>query len=405
MVKVIILHIYQVFLKIPIMCFIMSSGFFFFTFRSCTKIMGNDSCAENKTLQLNCDVFANTSTLEGDYLSMLAAHVQIRYLVLGFYMATFVFGFIGNTLVIYIVAHFESERIKSVANYYIWNLAFADLLFVLSLPLFCWSTFVGHWPFSGVFGDISCKLAYTCRDITKFASAWTLVALSIDRCLASFHNKKTLRTIKLGKIVIAGIWLSCAVTSTHYFVFAKIVAKSCKLDNDRYLFAWTLSQLILGLLLPSIGIYVSYCILWCKIRQRRLERPGSRISIYSRSSRCMTRTVFVIVLAFTLCQTPYHITQIIHVTKNSIEETIIIFRSSQTMLYLNAVSQILVFFSSCCNPIIYGLLNNNYSEYISHLSGLYMNYTLPLIKWFINQFDIWFYNHMISHVLIHVCSI
>ena len=35
---------------------------------------------------------------------------------------------------------YYSKNKSSVANYYIWNLALADQLYVLALPLFCWAT-------------------------------------------------------------------------------------------------------------------------------------------------------------------------------------------------------------------------------------------------------------------------
>ena len=57
------------------------------------------------------------------------------------YLLTFVVGFTGNTLVLYVVGRFPVIRRKSVANYYIWNLALADELYVLALPLFCWATY------------------------------------------------------------------------------------------------------------------------------------------------------------------------------------------------------------------------------------------------------------------------
>jgi len=57
------------------------------------------------------------------------------------YLLTFVVGFTGNTLVLYVVGRFPVVRRKSVANYYIWNLALADELYVLALPLFCWATY------------------------------------------------------------------------------------------------------------------------------------------------------------------------------------------------------------------------------------------------------------------------
>lgn len=44
-------------------------------------------------------------------------------------------------MVLYVVGRFPVVRRKSVANYYIWNLAMADLLYVLALPLFCWATY------------------------------------------------------------------------------------------------------------------------------------------------------------------------------------------------------------------------------------------------------------------------
>ena len=56
------------------------------------------------------------------------------------YLLTFVVGFTGNTLVLYVIGRFPVVRRKSVANYYIWNLALADDLYVLALPLFCWAT-------------------------------------------------------------------------------------------------------------------------------------------------------------------------------------------------------------------------------------------------------------------------
>ena len=56
---------------------------------------------------------------------------DVRSITLGLYLVTFVFGLVGNTLVIYVIAKYRKIRSRSVSNYYIWNLAFADELFVL----------------------------------------------------------------------------------------------------------------------------------------------------------------------------------------------------------------------------------------------------------------------------------
>ena len=65
----------------------------------------------------------------------------VKLVMIVSYLLTFVVGFTGNTLVLYVVGRFPVVRRKSVANYYIWNLALADELYVLALPLFCWATY------------------------------------------------------------------------------------------------------------------------------------------------------------------------------------------------------------------------------------------------------------------------
>ena len=96
--------------------------------------MDNTTLLDNSSLTY---MVTNDSDYYVYLMSLQSAQKQMRYVTIFFYLATFVFGCVGNCLVIYIIGYFSSERVKSVANYYIWSLAFADLLFVLSLPLFC----------------------------------------------------------------------------------------------------------------------------------------------------------------------------------------------------------------------------------------------------------------------------
>ena len=307
---------------------------------------------------------------------------KIKYITLVFYMLTFVFGLAGNSLVIYIIWHFKKVRIKSVANYYIWNLAFADELFILSLPLFCWATFTDRWPLSGgIMGTISCKMAYIIRDINKFSSIFLLVALSLDRCLASFHTLGSLRTNTIGKWVCIFIWISCALIATPYLLYAQTIVThsgtSCRLawplkktqeQGFPYLEFWTYFQLLVGLLLPSTMILASYIVLYTRLRKIQRRHDNSSVK---RPSKKMTQTVLVVVVTFILCQTPYHVLQII--AQGKVEKVQEYSTRGQrylppqweitTFVYLNLVSQFLVFVSSCCNPIIYGLLNENYRKY------------------------------------------
>ncbi len=85
----------------------------------------------------------------------------------------------------------------------------------------------------------------------------------------------------------------------------------------------------------------------------------------------MTQTVIAIVVTFILCQTPYYVMQIISLKKAELatkhrQATGNLYwptrKEVTTFVYANAVAQILVFISSCVNPVIYALLNENFSK-------------------------------------------
>jgi len=132
------------------------------------------------------------------------------------YLLTFAVGVSGNALVLYVIIAHRQLRYKSVANYYIGNLALADISFVATLPLFCWNTYTSDWPF----GDFACKLAYSVHDGVRLVGVFTLVALSVDRYVASYYNLGHCRTVTVGRVICAGVWLSFAIMTTPYWLYA-----------------------------------------------------------------------------------------------------------------------------------------------------------------------------------------
>nr|AKQ63036.1 orphan G-protein coupled receptor 26 [Platynereis dumerilii] len=301
---------------------------------------------------------------EGPYLN----DETPRYVFLVANLVIFVFGLLGNALVIYIIALFAKVRNKSVANYYIWNLAFADILCIAALPLFGYNTFTSHWPFGSVF----CKIGYVLRDINKFTSVFTLVALSVDRYLATFHSMAYLRTIQVGKIICTVVWAISFIIATPYLLFAQTTVHpkgtiSCRLiwpssPDAIYMEFWTYFQLVVGLLLPFTIIIGSYVLLIRRFRKLVKLQAKSRIR---RSGRKMTQTVIAVVLTFLFCQAPYHAVNIANIRmkeRYGEEQT----RPSQEAMrlytYINGLAQVLVYISSCCNPVIYALLNENFRK-------------------------------------------
>lgn len=304
---------------------------------------------------------------------------SLSYTVIAFYILTFICGSVGNSFVIYIIGHFRKIRIKSVANYYIWNLAFADLIFVLSLPFFCWSTYTHGWPFRGILGNVSCKMAYVVRQTTQFTSVFTVVVLSIDRLIATYHNLGYLRSLPSGKLMCLLIWIISGLLSSHYGVFASAIETPdkrviCKVQwpnsavgSHLYLISWTIVQMTFGLILPSVIIYSSYGSLHHRLKNINARREQSR---FTRSSRKMAQTILAVAVTFTLCHVPYYVMQIIHAIQ-SVRLTGISQKADCHLpnkdivlltVYLNALAQIMIFIASCANPFIYGLCNDNFRK-------------------------------------------
>ena len=74
--------------------------------------------------------------------------------------------------------------------------------------------------------------------------------------------------------------------------------------------------------------------------------------------------VLAVVGIFVACQLPYHVMELwsLEVREGAQKPTI---EYTIAFMYFNTLAQILVFISSCCNPIVYGIFNKNYSELIA----------------------------------------
>jgi len=90
----------------------------------------------------------------------------------------------GNGIVIYIVLAYQ--RMQTVTNLFIVNLAIGDILMAaLCIPFtFVSNLLLQYWPF----GSIMCVIVCYSQAVTVFISAYTLVAISIDRYEFNFKH-------------------------------------------------------------------------------------------------------------------------------------------------------------------------------------------------------------------------
>ena len=90
---------------------------------------------------------------------------------------------LGNGFIIYIVL--KEKRMQTVTNLFILNLAIGDILMAaLCIPFtFVADLMLHYWPF----GSFMCVIVGYSQAVTVFISAYTLIAISIDRYIKVIH--------------------------------------------------------------------------------------------------------------------------------------------------------------------------------------------------------------------------
>lgn len=125
-------------------------------------------------------------------------------------------GFIGNVLVILTYAFYK--RTKSMTDVYLLNVAIADVLFVVALPLIIFSEQSG-WAL----GNWSCKLLRGVYSINLYSGILLLACISLDRYLAIVQARRSFRfrssMLVYSYIICAVVWLLAFLLTLPTFIF------------------------------------------------------------------------------------------------------------------------------------------------------------------------------------------
>uniref|UniRef100_A0A8C1WM08 G-protein coupled receptors family 1 profile domain-containing protein n=1 Tax=Cyprinus carpio TaxID=7962 RepID=A0A8C1WM08_CYPCA len=243
------------------------------------------------------------------------------------FFATFVVGFIGNGLVIFLTGC----RMKTTINS-IWflNLAIADFIFMLSSIIDHLSVLVLGWNYYETFSYLTLNLS---------ASIFFLVVISLDRCLCTWMVvwAKNKRTLLKAKIICIIVWVSSIGCSIPSFMF--------DMSTSLVTYNFTLCFLIPFLIIASSYIAIG-------IRIKRLKRVKQLRSY---------RVIITIILAFFICWFPCHVCNFYLVT---VVENNWSYNPMITKVFLTAmiVSFYLVYLNSCLNPILYVFMCDEYKK-------------------------------------------
>ena len=178
----------------------------------------------------------------------------IRNVKLGFYIASVIVGFIGNTLVIAVISGKTNKR--SVYDLFILNLGIADLSFIVFfMPLYIYE------HLSSIYKTLFyCRLVQPLLTIFYFLSIFTIGSMAIHRCRLITNPYKRKMRKRGAYLWIAAIWISSFIIVLPLSIVAKAEDGYCvenwpSMDHRK---AYTLALFLLQFLLPLLTIAAAY---------------------------------------------------------------------------------------------------------------------------------------------------
>ncbi|CAL1605746.1 unnamed protein product [Knipowitschia caucasica] len=267
-------------------------------------------------------------------------------------------GLTGNTAVIYMIL--KAPKMKTVTNMFILNLAIADDLFTLVLPINIAEHLLRYWPF----GEVLCKIILSIDHYNIFSSIYFLTVMSIDRylvVLCTVRSKRMpYRTYRAAKIISLCVWVLVILIVMPFTVFASVYSpnddrKSCVLSfpspENLWFKASRIYTLILGFAIPVSTICILYTMMLYKLRNMRLN---SNAKALDKAKKKVTIMVFIVLAVCLFCWTPFHLSTIVALTTD--------LPTTPLLIGISYFITSLSYANSCLNPFLYAFLDDSFRK-------------------------------------------
>ena len=253
----------------------------------------------------------------------------------------FLLGVPGNIAVIILRPNWQN--MSSLSQSLMLNLAFSDLLTLLTLPLWIYSVLFG-WTF----GLVTCKLLAYLLYCSVYGSMLTVTALSVQRYLQVVQLQKWFDQEGRKRMLVL-LWLIAMVMSIPSLVVRQLTPyqhwTTCRphYSSPAQQMAVLLSEVLSGFASITVVLF-SYISLHRKVNQAALfNNPQT------------TRLVTSIIVTFFILWMPLHITNTLGVAAISLNNDSLL----KYWIYSWNIVLALVFVNSSLNPLLYAFASRN----------------------------------------------
>lgn len=307
------------------------------------------------------DMFSNITRTTAGNISQESTEININMYMKSFKLALYAIIFlvsaIGNILVCVII--FRKRRMKTVTNYFILNLAFADL----TLTLICipFDIPVQEMNYRWPYGSFMCNILYPLQTMSLFASVFTLTAVSLTRYWAILHPLRRQLSITNAKWVIVIIWLLSIVPVSPYISVLSVDEETGWCDEhwgDRHSRKiYTVALFIAEYAVPLSIIGAAYISIGRELGKKKSAQENKFLqNAQNEEASKVIRMLVAVTILFAVCVLPTNIMWLWLDFGNAEQFT--------HFWELVAFCNILTFANSAANPVCYTITNANYRKEI-----------------------------------------
>ncbi|KPI93804.1 Orexin receptor type 2 [Papilio xuthus] len=362
---------------------------------------------ENSTKDFSLNEEFPNSTIGDDADSFIEDEyifdrTDVRAIFITLYTIVFCCCFFGNLLVILVVT--LSRRLRSITNFFLANLAVADLC----VGVFCvFQNLTIYLIPSWVFGDFLCKMYQFVHSLSYTASIFILVVICTERYFAIIHPitcKQILTSTRL-RLVILGVWITSAAYSAPKFIWVETITNNLGdghteticiqhrmkynseiFDMVNFVLLYVIPLCIMTVLYAriAVGLWQSshglqqmghtQCCGAQKNASATTNKSGSskknsknqegrncyHLSHLSRNvlraRRGVVRMLIVVVLTFAVCNLPFHARKMWQYWSTGYQGT------SDFSALLTPLTFLITYFNSGINPLLYAFLSKNFRK-------------------------------------------
>lgn len=286
-------------------------------------------------------------------------------------------GLVGNLIVcIVIVRH---PLMHTATNYYLFNLAVSDMVYLLFGLPFEILLFWHQYPW--LFGLPFCKFRALIAEACTYCSVLTIVAFSMERFLAICYplHSYAMAGLKRAVRIIAAIWIISLLSATPFAYYRTInyiryppfegeetpESGLCAIiTRPPGLYE---TSTIAFFVIPMLIIVVLYVQMATEIRSRSKRSVTKQLGIrsnsnqskstknQSKSRRAIIKMLAVVVITFFISWAPFHAQRVVSLYGRGRWKNLDLIN-----FYLYKISGFFYYFSCTINPIIYNMMSQRY---------------------------------------------